>query len=56
MLFSDVIGQANVKRQLKRMLDENRVPHAMLFAGNEGKFLRVKSEKQPFLVKYYLIL
>ena len=36
MLFSDVIGQANVKRQLKQMLDENRVPHAMLFAGNEG--------------------
>lgn len=36
MHFDDVIGQNKVKQQLKRMLAENRIPHALLFAGNEG--------------------
>lgn len=36
MHFDDVIGQNKVKQQLKRMLAENRIPHALLFAGSEG--------------------
>lgn len=36
MLFSDVIGQERVKRQLGRMLSEGHVPHALLFTGAEG--------------------
>lgn len=36
MQFSNVVGQAEVKQLLHRMLDENRVPHALLFAGPEG--------------------
>lgn len=36
MRFSDVIGQGEVKKQLRRMTDENRLPHALLFAGPEG--------------------
>lgn len=36
MHFSDVIGQQKVKQQLQRMLNEERMPHALLFAGPEG--------------------
>lgn len=36
MQFNDVIGQNAVKQQLKQMLAENRMPHALLFAGPEG--------------------
>lgn len=36
MRFSDVIGQGEVKTQLRRMTDEGRLPHALLFAGPEG--------------------
>ena len=36
MRFDDVIGQNKVKQQLRRMLADNRIPHALLFAGNEG--------------------
>lgn len=36
MRFDDVIGQNKVKQQLRRMLAEDRIPHALLFAGNEG--------------------
>lgn len=36
MRFDDVIGQNMVKQQIKRMLAENRMPHALLFAGPEG--------------------
>lgn len=36
MQFDDVIGQYTVKQQLKQMLTENRMPHALLFAGHEG--------------------
>lgn len=36
MRMNDVVGQGAVKRQLRRMLAENRVPHALLFAGPEG--------------------
>lgn len=36
MRFDDVIGQNKAKQQLRRMLADNRIPHALLFAGNEG--------------------
>lgn len=36
MQFKDVIGQETVKQQLFRMMKENRIPHALLFAGPEG--------------------
>ena len=36
MHFSDVIGQKDVKQQLHLMIKENRIPHALLFAGPEG--------------------
>lgn len=36
MHFSDVIGQKEVKQQLHLMIKENRLPHALLFAGPEG--------------------
>lgn len=36
MQFSDVIGQSEAKKQIQRMLNEQRVPHALLFAGPEG--------------------
>lgn len=36
MLFSEVIGQEQIKQQLVRMVEENRVPHALLFCGPEG--------------------
>lgn len=37
MRFDDVIGQTGVKQQLGRMLREGRIPHALLFAGDEGR-------------------
>lgn len=36
MLFSDVIGQQSVKLHLLRSVNEGRVSHAYLLAGNEG--------------------
>lgn len=36
MYFHDVVGQKEVKQQLHHMIEENRVPHALLFAGPEG--------------------
>ncbi len=36
MQFKEVIGQSTVKQQLKKMLAEGRIPHALLFAGPEG--------------------
>lgn len=36
MQFSDVIGQSEAKKQIQRMLADQRVPHALLFAGPEG--------------------
>ena len=36
MFFKDVIGQADMKARLWQMLREERVPHALLFAGPEG--------------------
>lgn len=35
--FRDVIGQTNVKRSLLTMAGEGRVPHAMMFLGEEGR-------------------
>ncbi|MBN2744727.1 DNA polymerase-3 subunit delta' [Breznakibacter xylanolyticus] len=36
MQFKQVIGQQPIKQQLIRMVHENRVSHALLFAGNPG--------------------
>jgi DNA polymerase-3 subunit delta' len=36
MLFREIIGQETIKTQLIRTVNENRVSHAMLFAGPEG--------------------
>lgn len=36
MHFNEVVGQKEVKQQLHHMISENRVPHALLFAGPEG--------------------
>lgn len=36
MLFRDVIGQEEVKRQLLQMVHHNRLSHALLFLGKEG--------------------
>lgn len=35
--FRDVIGQSAVKKSLLAMVGEGRVPHAMLFLGEEGR-------------------
>ncbi len=36
MQFEEVIGQESAKRQLRKLIDEGRVPHAMLFCGPSG--------------------
>lgn len=36
MQFSEVIGQEEPKRMLRQLIDEGRVPHAMLFCGPSG--------------------
>lgn len=36
MLFKDVIGQEELKRQLIEMVEHNRLSHALLFLGKEG--------------------
>lgn len=36
MTFNDVIGQASAKAQLRQLVDEQRVPHALLFTGPRG--------------------
>ncbi|MBR1732934.1 MAG: AAA family ATPase [Alloprevotella sp.] len=36
MTFNDVVGQEDVKAQLRKLLDEGRVPHALLFCGPAG--------------------
>ncbi len=36
MYFKDVIGQSDIKSRLIEMVGENKVPHAILFSGNEG--------------------
>ena len=36
MQFKDVIGQAEVKKQLIQMVQNNRLSHALLFLGKEG--------------------
>ena len=36
MLFKDIIGQSEIKTRLLRIVREQRVGHAMLFAGREG--------------------
>ncbi len=36
MLFEQVVGQSDIKSRLIRMVEENRVSHALLFSGPEG--------------------
>jgi DNA polymerase III subunit delta' len=36
MLLSEIVGQSEVKERLLKMLDENRIPHALMFGGPEG--------------------
>lgn len=36
MLFSEIIGQHDIKKQLIRTVQEQRIPHAQLFRGPEG--------------------
>ncbi len=36
MQFSNVIGQGDVINQISKMIDQNRVPHALLFTEKEG--------------------
>lgn len=36
MLFKDIIGQDSIKRDLRQMVANDRLPHALLFLGNEG--------------------
>lgn len=36
MQFKEVIGQEKIKRQLVQMHENGRVPHALMFLGNEG--------------------
>ncbi len=36
MKFSEVIGQEDAEKRLMQLVEENRVPHAMLFTGPEG--------------------
>ncbi len=36
MLFNQVIGQSSVKESLRKMVDTNRIPHALLFLGPCG--------------------
>lgn len=36
MFFADIPGQKDVKERLQRMVHDERIPHALLFLGNEG--------------------
>ena len=36
MQFEEVIGQQNAKHQLRQLITEGRVPHAMLCCGPAG--------------------
>lgn len=36
MHFSDIIGQEHTKQYIHKLIDEERVPHALLIAGAEG--------------------
>jgi DNA polymerase-3 subunit delta' len=36
MFFADIPGQQEIKERLRRMVSEERIPHALLFLGNEG--------------------
>lgn len=36
MLYSDIIGQTEAKQRLLKMVNDERVPHALMFSGVEG--------------------
>ena len=36
MEFSDVIGQEETKRRLQQMMNDERIPHALMFCGPQG--------------------
>ena len=35
-LFDSIIGHSRLKEQFARLIDEDRIPHAMIFAGPAG--------------------
>ena len=35
-LFDPIIGHSRLKEQFARLIDEDRIPHAMIFAGPAG--------------------
>ena len=35
-LFDPIIGHSRLKEQYARLIDEDRIPHAMIFAGPAG--------------------
>ena len=36
MIWKDIIGQEDIKKQLEHLIDSNQVPHAQLFTGLSG--------------------
>ena len=36
MRFNDIIGNEPAKQQLKRMIDADKIPHALLLTGPQG--------------------
>jgi DNA polymerase-3 subunit delta' len=36
MLFREIIGQEDIKSQLRQSVREGRIPHAQLFSGDMG--------------------
>jgi DNA polymerase-3 subunit delta' len=36
VLYKDIVGQTEAKQRLLKMVNEDRVPHALLFSGREG--------------------
>ncbi len=36
MQFADIIGQERIKKALRRLVDEGKIPHALMFTGAQG--------------------
>ena len=52
MLFKDVVGQDELKKQLKQMALKGEIPHALLLAGEDGwgGFIFFRNVKTMMLV------
>ena len=46
MLFSDVVGQEDLKKELKKGVLNGRIPHCQLFISREGTGVMVTSTSQ----------